>query len=329
MIVIRQVQHTYPETRRHPSHIALRDVTMTVEKGEFCLLSGPNGSGKSTLFRILCGLTRPSSGSIHIGGHNIVTDLGQVRSMVGVVFQNPALDKQLSVDENLRLQARLYDLDSATYEKRRDHFLEWTHLQTRLHDPVETLSGGLARQVELVKCLLTHPRLILLDEPTAGLDPASRQAFLETLQNIRTDFGITILMTSHIFSDADHADRMAVLDRGRIIVHNTPEALRALIGHSLVVIRPHDVEHFTTVLRNEFACTPHHRGDDIRVHDMPPNKAVPFMTRILKTYSDQIISIGVRQPELEDVFLHITHPSRPPSSSPAAQTPHLQMEAVS
>ena len=333
MIVICHVQHTYPGTRHRPPHPVLHDVTVTIEQGEFCLLSGPNGSGKSTLFRLLCGLAPPSSGTIHIGGYDLATDLSGARSLVGVVFQDPALDKQLSIDENLRLQARLYGLDCRTYESRRDHFLEWTRLRSRLHEPVETLSGGLARQVELVKCLLTHPRIILLDEPTSGLDPSSRRAFLEMLQQIRNDFGITILMTSHIFSDADYADRVAILNRGRIIAHDTPKSLQAILGASLVVVRPRDAKHFTHVLEREFSCTPSLHGEDLKIHDMPPGKAIPFVTRILERYNEHIVSIGVRQPELEDVFLHLTHHPRPASSPaaapPASQTPHRQTEAVS
>ena len=116
MIVIRHVQYTYPGTRRRLSRPVLHDVTMTIEQGEFCLLSGRNGSGKSTLFRLLCGLSPPSSGTIHMGGYDLAKDLNHVRSLVGVVFQDPALDRQLSIDENLRLQARLYGLDCRTYE---------------------------------------------------------------------------------------------------------------------------------------------------------------------------------------------------------------------
>lgn len=306
MIVVRDLFHTYPGTRRQPPRMALRNLNLSVDSGTFCILSGPNGSGKSSLFRILCGLSYPSSGSVTVGGHDLLANPAAIRTITGVVFQSPALDKQLSVQENLKLHADLHGLGKAEYTDRRMDALAWTDLADRLDDRVETLSGGLARQAELAKCLLIRPRILLLDEPTTGLDPASRRSFLQALRQVQKRAGMTVLMTSHVFSDADYADSMAVMHNGHLLAHDSPKALKARIGTAMVVITARDPESFAAVLNSEFGEHPWRYGDELRIDNANPDKAATLISSILGRYSADIISVGVRQPDLEDVFVYIT-----------------------
>lgn len=306
MIVVRNLCHTYPGSRRQPQRMALDNLDLTVEMGTLCILSGPNGSGKSSLFRMLCGLSQPSSGSIRIDGSDVLANPGAARRITGVVFQSPALDKQLSVAENLRLHARLHGLGTEDYRTRCAQALAWTDLGDRLDERVETLSGGLARQVELAKCLLTRPRILLLDEPTTGLDPASRRSFLNTLKRVQQDENITILMTSHVFSDADYADTVAIMHNGRLLAHDSPDMLKARVGATMVVMTPRDPQAFATILSSEFGQPSWRYGDELRIDNTNADKAASLISGILEHYSAEVLSIGVRQPDLEDVFVHVT-----------------------
>lgn len=306
MILIRNLRHTYPGTRRQSARNALRDLSLEIADGQFCILSGPNGSGKSTLFRILCGLATPSSGTVTIGGHDLATAPERIRPLMGVVFQSPAVDKNLSVQENLTLHAELHGLRGAAATARITEALSWSDLKDRLGDRVETLSGGLARQVELAKCLTTRPQILLLDEPTTGLDPASRRSFILALRRLQRDRRMTVLMTSHVFSDAEFADSVAILRDGTLLAHDTPDRLKAMVGTEMVVIRPRDPAAFAAVLETGFARTPIRYGDELRIENIPPEEAVPLIAAVLANHRDDVLSIGVKQPDLEDVFVHVT-----------------------
>lgn len=306
MIVIRNLRHTYPGTRRQSARNALRDLTLDIPDGQFCILSGPNGSGKSTLFRILCGLSSPSSGSVSIGGHDLATAPDKVRHLLGVVFQSPAVDKNLSVRENLTLHADLHGLRGAVAADRMKEALGWSDLRDRLGDRVETLSGGLARQVELAKCLMTRPQILLLDEPTTGLDPASRRSFILALRRLQRERAMTVLMTSHVFSDAEQADSVAILRDGVLLAHDTPDRLKAMVGSEMVVIRPRDPAPFATVLAEQFGRLSIRYGDELRIENIAPDEAVRLIAAVLEKHRDDVLSIGIKQPDLEDVFVHVT-----------------------
>ncbi|MFA7429243.1 MAG: ABC transporter ATP-binding protein [Rhodospirillaceae bacterium] len=306
MIIIRNLTHVYGGTRRQKPRTALHDLTLEIPERSFCILSGPNGSGKSTLFRILCGLATPTSGTVSVGGHDLFTDAAAVRRLMGVVFQSPAVDKHLSVMENLRLHGELHGIKGAALEDRAGEALAWTDLKTRLGDRVDTLSGGLARQVELAKCLLTRPTVLLLDEPTTGLDPASRRAFLGTLHRLQRERAMTVLMTSHVFSEAENADSVAIMQDGRLLAHDTPAALKAQLGQEVVVVRPRH----PTLMRDALARDQDRpvlaHGDELRIEDIPPAEAVALVERILTRYRGEVLSIAIKQPDLDDVFVHVT-----------------------
>jgi ABC-2 type transport system ATP-binding protein len=306
MIQIENLSHVYPASRKTPARKAIDGLTLTVEEGQFCILSGPNGSGKSTLFRILCGMAYPSSGTIRIGGYDLLKEPAKARAQMGVVFQSPAVDKHLSVAENLKLHADLHGLSGRDLYERTDEALGWTDLKDRQNDKVMTLSGGLARQVELAKCLLTRPRLLLLDEPTTGLDPASRRNFVDALHKIQRGRQMTVLMTSHIFSEAEDADRVAIMKGGVLLANDSPQALRGQLGREMVVVQSRNAEALETRIRMGLNISTRRHGDEIRLEETGNGDSLPLLEKLLAAYRPEIDSIAIKQPALEDVFIHLT-----------------------
>ncbi len=305
MIDIRNVTHVYPGTRKQPPRVALRDLSLDVREGEFAILSGPNGSGKSTLFRILCGMARPTAGAITIAGADLFAEPARVREAMAVVFQSPAVDKHLSVLENIRIHADLYGLHGRAFDERMADAVGWTDLAGRLGDRVETLSGGMQRQVELAKCMLTRPRILLLDEPTTGLDPNSRRNFLQALTRLQRERGMTVLMTSHVFSEAEDVDRVAIMRAGEMLAHDTPQALRSRLGREMVVVQPRDPDAMAERLGREGYAVRRH-GDELRLEETENGAGLPVLERIVARHRDDIVAIAIKRPTLEDVFIHIT-----------------------
>lgn len=306
MIAIQNLTHVYPGSRKTPPRTAIDDLSLTIGEGQFCILSGPNGSGKSTLFRILCGMCYPTSGQISIGGHDLLRDPAKARAQMAVVFQSPAVDKHLSVQENLKLHADLYGLSAADFAARCPEALDWSDLGSRLNDKVDTLSGGLARQVELAKCLLTRPSILLLDEPTTGLDPASRRNFVEALHAIQRKRRMTVLMTSHIFSEAEDADRVAIMKGGRLLAYDSPQTLRAGLGREMVVVQSRQPEALETAITADLGYRLRRHGDELRLEETDNGASLPILESLLSRYRDRIDSIAIKQPALEDVFIHLT-----------------------
>ncbi len=306
MIRIQGLAHVYPGSRKQAARRALHDLTLEVPEGHFTILAGPNGSGKSTLFRILCGLAEPSAGSVTIAGHDIRSAPAAVRRAMAVVFQSPAVDKHLSVAENLDLHGRLYGLSGATLTARRDDALSWTGLKDRLGDKVMTLSGGLARQVELAKCLMTQPRVLLLDEPTTGLDPAARRAFLDALRALQKERGMTVLMTSHVFSEAEDADSVAILRNGHLLAHGSPAALRRQLGRDMLVVTANDPVSLAPRLAEVLGVQPTRHGDELRIDQIGESGPVPMIDAVLDRFRAEITAVAVKEPTLDDVFIHVT-----------------------
>ncbi|MBN2753221.1 MAG: ABC transporter ATP-binding protein, partial [Rhodospirillaceae bacterium] len=215
MIVIDQLSHRYPRRRKSPAFLALDGLNLSISDGSFCVVIGPNGSGKSTLFKILAGGLQPSMGSATLNG--AICGSSAARRAVGVVFQAPALDGILSVRENLTLFGRLHGIGKQDLRQRIAEITAWSQITDRLDIPAGQLSGGQQRQAELAKCLIPAPPILLLDEPTTGLDPTSRRAFHNTLATLQRETGMTVVMTTHIFEEAMDADRVAILKDGRLI----------------------------------------------------------------------------------------------------------------
>lgn len=287
------VGHVYGEK------IALRDVDLEVHRGEIVSLLGPNGSGKTTLFRLLCTIMGVQKGTIVIDGVDAAKDPLGIRQRIGIVFQSPSLDKRLTVDENIECQGALYGLRGETLDRRRDEVLEQMGLVDRRGDYCKSLSGGQKRRVELAKGILHRPSLLLLDEPSTGLDPSARLNLWSILRQLAAA-GTAILMTTHILDEAEKSDRVAILADGKKIADNAPDQLRSELGDGLITIQAKNVDLVEQWIRNDLGLETQRVHDQLRIRGESPAKLVPILVERL---GDEAHSISFGRPNLEDVFI--------------------------
>jgi ABC-2 type transport system ATP-binding protein len=289
--------------KSYPDGPAVRGVDLTVAAGETFGFLGPNGAGKSTTIAMLCTLAAPSAGRAWIAGHDVAADPHQVRRRIGLVFQDTTLDQELTAWENLRFHARLYGLASATARTRARSLLELVGLGERRDSLVRTFSGGMKRRLEIVRGLMHHPRVLFLDEPTVGLDPQTRAQIWEHLHRLRQSEQITLFLTTHYLDEAEHCDRIAIIDGGRIIAEGTPAGLKAVIGADRVELRSSDDRAAAAQLYDAFGlqATPGPGGLSVRVND-----GAAFVPRMCASLDVAIESVTVVRPSLDDVFFHYT-----------------------
>jgi ABC-2 type transport system ATP-binding protein len=288
---------------RYDSRAALSGVSFRVEAGEIFGILGPNGGGKTTLFRILSTLAVPHGGSARILGYDLATERAAVRQRLGVVFQNPSLDGKLTVAENLRYHGMLFGLRGAALRTKAKQALEHLALGDRANDYVETLSGGLRRRVELAKGLLTEPQLLVLDEPSTGLDPGARIDLWRYLRELRDTRGTTVLLTTHLMDEAEQCDRLAILDRGRIVSIGTPDALRKRIGGDIVTIRTDDPAALAEKIFRRFGERPTTLGETLRLERTDGHI---FIRQLVEAFPAEVTGVSLGKPTLEDVFVHET-----------------------
>jgi ABC-2 type transport system ATP-binding protein len=274
-----------------------------VAAGEFFGLLGPNGGGKTTLFRILATLMPPTSGRATILGLDPGRDSRRVRRALGVVFQNPALDPQLTVRENLECQGKLYGLGGRALADRIEARLARFDLTDRARDRVRILSGGLKRRVELARALLSDPELLLLDEPTTGLDPAARRGFWQLIRELRRERPMTILLTTHLLDEAEQCDRLALLDEGRFVAEGTPADLTADVGGDVISVTGPDPEALLADIRGRFDAAARLSGDDVRF-ERPDGHRVA--AEVVEAFPGRVSAVRVARPTLEDVFVRKT-----------------------
>ena len=282
---------------------ALDGVTFSVAEGEIFGLLGPNGGGKTTLFRILCTLLPPSGGKARVCGFDTVSEPAAVRSSIGVVFQSPSLDPQLTVAENLRYGGNLYGLRGPELENRWREMAAALRVDDRAGDVVKNLSGGLQRRVEIAKSLLPRPRVLLLDEPSTGLDPVARVDLWAILEQLRGQFDITTVLTTHLMDEAERCGRVAILHRGKLLACDTPDALRSTIGADVLTLICRRPDMVAEQLQAKFGWTAVVRDDAVRV-EIP--KAHAEVARIVEAFPGEIQSVTAGRPTLEDVFVRMT-----------------------
>lgn len=282
---------------------ALCGIDLAVEEGEVMGLLGPNGGGKSTLFRILATLLLPSAGQATIAGRDVVLDPHGVRRAISVVFQSPSLDRKLTVEENLRHQGHLYGLRGHALSSAMRDMLGRVGLEDRAADLVETLSGGMKRRAEIAKALLHHPRVLLLDEPTTGLDPAVRREVWDHLRVLREREGTTILVTTHGMDEAERCDRVAILHRGALVALGTPAALRREVGGDVIHVRAADAAGLRDRLAAALSVQPQVVDGVVRLES---EEAPRLLGEILTRFSGEVLGVSLDRPTLEDVFVHRT-----------------------
>ena len=280
---------------------ALRGIDLTVGTGEMFALLGPNGAGKTTLFSILATLRAPTSGTARVLGLDVASDRETIRSQIGIVFQEPAIESTLTVRDNLRLMGSLYGLDSAAVRKRTDELLAQLNLADAADRPAQTLSGGQRRRVELARSLVTDPRVLFLDEATLGLDVEARRAFWKQVRGL-ANAGRSIVFATHYMEEAEVADRIALIAEGRIVALDTPRALKARLGGG--VIRLHtadDTQARAWLTERGYALVA--GVETLMLEQKDPAAVVPVLLRELPV---KVERVEINAPSLEDVFIKLT-----------------------
>jgi ABC-2 type transport system ATP-binding protein len=290
-------------THSYGSRRALDSISFDVAPGEIFGLLGPNGGGKTTLFRILATLLPVQAGAAHLLGLDVADEPSRIRSAIGVTFQSPSLDRKLTVRENLATQGRLYGLSGEELRTRIETLLARLGLADRAGDRVESLSGGLARRVEIAKGLLHDPRVLLLDEPSTGLDPGARLDLWRYLSLLREEAGVTVLVTTHLMEEAERCDRLAILDSGRIVALGTPAELRRSIGGDCLTIESPVPEELARRIAERLEVRPAIVAGQIRVE---VGRSHDFVGQLLESFGPEISSISLGKPTLEDVFIQRT-----------------------
>lgn len=282
---------------------ALSAVDFTIARGEIFGFLGPNGGGKSTLFRVLTTLVPMQSGSARILGDDLRSAPQALRRRLGVVFQSPSLDGKLTVAENLTHHGHLYGMRGGRLRERAHAMLARLGVEERAADLVETLSGGLRRRVELAKALLHKPELLLLDEPSTGLDPAARREFFNLLARLRESDGVTIVLTTHYMEEAERCDRIGILDQGRLVALAPPSELKARVGGDVIIISAPAPEALQQSLARELKLRVALVDGTLRIERLRGHELV---ARLVDQFGGQIESVTFGRPTLEDVFVHLT-----------------------
>lgn len=297
MISVRGLVHRYQD------RTALNGISFDVRPAELFGLLGPNGSGKTTLFRILSTLMVPSAGSAQIAGLDVVSQPGALRRHIGVVFQAQSVDPKLTAYENLWHQGHLYGLRGPQLKKRIEEILSRVGLLDRGKDRVETFSGGMQRRIELAKGLLHHPEVLLLDEPTTGLDPGARRDLWQYLQILRDQEHVSVIVTTHLMEEAVRCDRLAILNEGNLVALGTPDELAREIGGDVILLEARDPQSLADRIRQKFDVDATVMGTQVRLEIENGHRFVPD---VVEAFPGEIQALSVSKPTLEDVFIHRT-----------------------
>jgi ABC-2 type transport system ATP-binding protein len=288
---------------RYDGRTALNGVSFEVQPAELFGLLGPNGSGKTTLFRILSTLMIPSGGRALIMGYDAAKDPNSLRRQIGVVFQAQSIDVKLSAYENLRHQGHLYGLHGSALKSRIEEMLARVALDDRANDRAETFSGGMQRRLELAKGLLHHPSVLLLDEPTTGLDPGARRDLWQYLKILRDEERVSVLVTTHLMEEAERCDRLAILNEGKLVALGTPAELRHEIGGDVIVLDARDPDSLAQRIESRFAIKAQVLAGKVRIERESGHR---FITDVVEAFPGEIDAVSVSKPTLEDVFIHRT-----------------------
>ena len=296
-LAISDVSHRYGE------RIAVEQLSLEIGAGEIFVFLGPNGSGKTTLFRVLSTLIPLQTGEVTLLGHSLRTDPDAARKKMGVVFQAPSLDKKLSVSENLHHQGVLYGLPAKELKQRSTKLLTALGLTDRANERVEKLSGGQRRRVELAKGMLHRPQLLLMDEPSTGLDPGARADLWKYLRQVRDEDGVTLVMTTHLLEEAERADRIAIMHQGKLAALDTPAALQASVGGDSITIRAAQPKDLAEAIHAKFDCEVTVLDDTVRLEQPDGHQ---WISRLVEAFPNEIETVTLGKPTLEDVFIDCT-----------------------
>lgn len=281
---------------------ALNGLSLEVKSGSIFGLLGPNGSGKSTLFRILSTMLKPAQGSVSIDGIDI-SKVHEVRKKIGIVFQSASLDLKLNVKENLTHQGHLYGLHGSQLQNRIREVAQSLEIEDRLAEKVEGLSGGLKRRVELAKGLIHHPKVLLLDEPSTGLDPNARIEFWNHLKTLKEKQNITVLVTTHLMDEAEHCDELAIINEGKLVCSGDPDRLKRELGKDILEVVTENTQTLAGKIKEKFNLEPVSMNGTIQLE---VEDGAKFVAKIAEAFPGTLESVTFRKPTLEDVFIHHT-----------------------
>lgn len=290
-------------TKRFNGITAVNDISFGVEEGTIFGFLGPNGAGKTTTINILCTLLSPTSGKAFIAGHDCIKEPSEVRKSIGIVFQDTTLDKDLTAYENLIFHAYLYNVPKDEMQDRVENALKFVDLYERKDDLVKKFSGGMKRRLEVARGLIHRPRVLFLDEPTLGLDPQSRTNLWEFITKLPEKHNVTVFMTTHYMEEAEVCDRIAIIDKGKIIAMGSPEELKKTIGGDVVYIRTTDNANVKEEIERLLKLSVTEKDGELNMTCDMGDTCIPEMMRKI---GEKVISVRLQRPTLNDVFLKLT-----------------------
>lgn len=282
-------------------------ISFEVAPGEFFVLLGPNGAGKTTTLSILTTTLSPTAGKIEIAGYDLVRDANRVRAQVGIIFQQPSLDQNLTAEENVRLHANIYGLYPfrpmfwmmpRAYKAQVMELAEILGIANEIHKPIKTFSGGMKRKLEIIRSLIHHPRVLFLDEPTTGLDPLSRRSLWDYLTRVRAEKETTVFLTTHYLEEAEQADTISILHHGKIVAQGTPDEVKARLVENYLLVDADDRNALRRELKQRgiaFTETP------LFKIDLNGDSA----HKILKAIDTPLTTVRINTPTVEDAYLAI------------------------
>lgn len=289
--------------RRFGGITAVDDISFSVEEGAIFGFLGPNGAGKTTTINILCTLLAPTSGKAFLNGHDCDLESSEVRKSIGIVFQDSSLDKDLTARENLIFHAYLYNVPKTERKKRVEEVLSFVELTERGNDLVKKFSGGMKRRLEVARGLIHRPKVLFLDEPTLGLDPQSRTNLWEFITELPKRHKVTIFMTTHYMEEAEVCDKIAIIDKGKIIASGTPSELKKTIGGDIIYLRTSDNKNSMEDIRRVLDVDVSEKDGEIYLSALKGDVCIP---KIIRELGDRVLSVRMQRPTLNDVFLRLT-----------------------
>jgi len=290
-------------TKRFGNITAVDGISFEVEEGTIFGFLGPNGAGKTTTINILCTLLTPTSGRAFIDGHDCVKEPSEVREKIGIVFQDNTLDKELTAYENLLFHSYLYGIPKNERKQRIMDALNFVGLFDRKNDPVKKFSGGMKRRLEVVRSIIHQPRVLFLDEPTLGLDPHSRTNLWEFISELPERHDVTVFMTTHYMEEAEICNKIAIIDKGKIIAQGSPEDLKKMIGGDVIYLKTTNNKRAINDIKNTLNLDAHEKNGEIFISVSRGDACIP---KLISALADMVVSVRLQRPTLNDVFLKLT-----------------------